>query len=151
MPTDSPGSVSSVLTVDRETAVSNSVFGLLVEKNSAAELPKSGVVGFTLADSEAYRKVGTTLTPATVSDAALTMDFGKRSFDTSLMWKQGGQSIAINASGKITWQGIMISDASRSNAEVVGALTAANSQAGYLFSRPIDASATAIGATRWIR
>ncbi|MCX7170394.1 MAG: FecR family protein [Proteobacteria bacterium] len=150
-PSGSAGSFASVLTADRETAVSNVVFGLVVEKNSAVELPTSGVVGFTLADSEAYRKVGTTLTPAAVSDAALTMDFGKRSFDTSLIWKQGGQSIAINASGNITWQGIMISDASRSNAEVVGALTAANSQAGYLFSRPIDASATAIGATRWIR
>lgn len=150
-PSGSAGSFASVLTADREAAVSNTVFGLVVGKNSALELPKAGVVGFTLADSEAYRKVGTTLTPASVSDAALTMDFGKRSFDTSLVWKQDSQSIAINASGKITWQGILISDASRSNAEVVGALTAANSQAGYLFSRPIDATSTAVGATRWIR
>ncbi|MFA7281096.1 MAG: FecR family protein [Sterolibacterium sp.] len=150
-PSGSPGSVASVLTADREVSVSNSVFGLFVEKNSTVELPSSGLVGFTLADSEAYRKVGTTLTPATVSDATLTMDFGKRSFDTKLVWNQDSQSISINASGKITWQGILISDASRSNADVVGALTAATTQAGYLFSKPIDATSVAVGATRWVR
>jgi len=151
VPSGSPGSVASLLTADREVSVSNPVFGLFVEKNSTVELPSSGIVGFTLADSEAYRKVGTTLTPAAVSDATLTMDFGKRSFDTKLVWKQDNQSISISAGGNITWQGILISDASRSNAEVVGALTAATTQAGYLFSKPIDATSVAVGATRWVR
>jgi len=146
-----PGSILSVMAPDREISVSNLVFGLFVEKNRSVELPATGVVGFTLADSEAYRKVGTTLTHASLSDATLTMDFGKRGFDTALIWKQGAQSVSINASGSINFQGILVSDASRSNAEVVGAISAANSQAGYLFAKPIDATSTAIGATRWVR
>ena len=148
---NAPGNVLAVISPSREIAVSNTVFGLFVEKSNAIELPQSGVVGFTLADSEAYRKTGSTLSAATVSNATLTMDFGRRTFDTALIWSQGGQSVAINASGNISFQGIMVSDAGRSNAEVVGALTTGASQAGYLFSKPIDASSTAVGATRWLR
>lgn len=147
---DSAGSVSAVSTPNREIAVSNPVFGLYVDKNSMSALPTSGVVGFKLADYEAYRQEGATLLPASITDPVLTMDFGKKTFDTSLVWSQGGQNVPINATGKITWQGFMISDALHSNADVVGAIVGSGSQAGYLFFKPLDSTATAVGATRWV-
>lgn len=144
------GSVASMAAPDRELAAVSPIFGMYREKTDSQLIPNSGVVGFTLADYEAYRREGKTLLPATISNATLTMDFGKRSFDTSLTWSQGGQSIGLLASGTISWQGYLASDPGRSNTDISGAITNSAAQAGYLFYKSIDATASAVGVTRWI-
>lgn len=144
------GSVQSMAAADRELAAVSPVFGMYREKTNSDLVPNSGVVGFTLADYEAYRREGKTLLPATISNATLTMDFGKRTFDTNLTWSQGGQSIALLASGSVSWQGYLASDPGRSNTDISGAITNSAAQVGYLFYKSIDATASAVGVTRWI-
>lgn len=130
---------------------SSVVFGLLV-REMVTDMPRQGVVGFSLTGSEAYVREGANLSPVTVQDATLTVDFGARRFDTSLSVNGAGVSSQLSASGKVDWQGAMISEASRSTMQVLGMLGGATARdAGYLFEKPLNAGAAIYGATSWRR
>lgn len=132
---------------------SSPMFGLLVGQDPGA-LPREGVVGFNLTGSEAYvRSAGAgAVSPVQVSSANLTIDFAARRFDTGLAVSGAGVNSNFSATGKVDWQGAMISDASRSTMSVLGALAGpAARDAGYLFSAPLAAGASLYGATSWRR
>ena len=145
-------SISAALGPDREITVGNSVFGLVREKGDVA-LPNSGIAKFQLADSEAYVLHGSkTLTSAQVSAASLTVDFGGRRFDTALTVNSNDAApIPVQASGRVTFQGQLFSDANTTGTVVNGSLSRDLSQAGYVFQRDLSNSLSVVGATRWIR
>ncbi|MBC3806256.1 FecR domain-containing protein [Undibacterium seohonense] len=137
---------------DRETSMSNVVFGLFREKGDVV-LPSAGVAQFKLAESEVYlRGADQTLTAGTVAKPSLTIDFGNRTFDTSLTVNVSGvNSTEIHSAGKISFQGLFLSEVNSPDTLVAGTLSKNSDQAGYLFQRGLAGGAMIIGATRWVQ
>jgi hypothetical protein len=137
---------------DRETVMSNVVFGLFREKGDVV-LPSTGVAQFKLAESEVYlRGADQSLTVGAVAKPSLTIDFGNRTFDTSLMVNVAGvDPTEIHSAGKISFQGLFLSEVNSPNTLVAGTLSKNSDQAGYLFQRGLAGGAMLIGATRWVQ
>jgi hypothetical protein len=96
-------------------------------------------------------------TPATISNASLSVNFAQRSFSTSLDVSANGATYTVTGNGGITPKaagptlyGKLNSDLS-SPATIRGTLAGSTAnQAGYLFSESFNNSkTTAIGATLW--
>lgn len=149
---DGEGSVASVLAPGRELTVGNEVFILVREAGDVTFMPNSGVAKFQLANSEAYfMKDPKTLSPAQVSGASLTVDFGARRFDTALTVNGDGYSpVGIQASGRVTGQGELKGDPN-TGTTVMGSMSRFTDQAGYLFQRNLGGGLSVVGATRWTR
>lgn len=150
-----PGQESSsfvaALAPGRELAVGNDVFGVVRETGTVV-MPNSGVAKFQLGDAEAYLMEGRTLTAAQVTSPSLAIDFGARRFDTSLTVNSSGhEPVAVQSSGKVTWQGELRADANTTGTKLQGALSKDASQAAYVFQRDLSNGLSAVGATRWYR
>lgn len=137
---------------DRETTMGNLVFGMYREKGDVV-LPSTGVAQFKLAQSEVYlRGADQTLTAGTVINPSLTIDFGNRTFDTTLTVNVNGVNpTQIHSAGNISFQGVFLSEVSSPDTIVAGHLSKNSDQAGYLFQRSLAGGALIIGATRWIQ
>jgi hypothetical protein len=137
---------------DRETTMGNLVFGMFREKGDVI-LPSTGVAQFKLAQSEVYlRGADQTLTAGTVANPSLTIDFGNRTFDTTLTVNVNGVNpTQIHSAGTISFQGIFLSEVNSPDTIVAGHLSKNSDQAGYLFQRGLAGGAMLIGATRWVQ
>jgi hypothetical protein len=121
-------------------------------------MPTSGNFHFNLQNAEAYlvnTSAGTAI-PAAISNAMLSIDFGARTFSTSLDLSANGATYLISghggvASGSGALNGKLISDYT-SAAAIQGALAGNTAtQAGYVFSQGVGSKYTAVGATLWSR
>lgn len=140
---------------DREITFGNALFGLL-RPTGAPQLPTSGVISMNYASGEAYIQntlpgAAQALTPAALSNGKLQLDFNNRQFSTSINAVVEGGTYALNAQGKIHFQGLLYVDPARSNMNLAGALSANANEAGYLFDTKVSPNQTLIGATRWKR
>ncbi|MBC3873056.1 FecR family protein [Undibacterium flavidum] len=144
-------SFNSVNTSDREVTISNVVFGMLREKGEAF-VPNSGVVKFSLAESESYLlNPDRSLTVANITDPKLTVDFGRKKFDTSLMVNVRGLApTEIRASGEITTQGLFMTETTSADTILAGSLSKSADQAGFIFQRTTSGGLIT-GATRWVQ
>ncbi|MEW9583200.1 FecR domain-containing protein [Paraburkholderia sp. DGU8] len=116
-------------------------------------MPTYGSVTFGLQASSAYVMNAATgaATQAQISSPSLSIDFGARTFLTSLNLTANGASYLISAQGRVEADGTLHSDYV-SPATVTGALAGKNAtQAGYLFLKALDGNNTAVGATQWSR
>lgn len=149
--TASPSVAAQVAQGYRPT-FSSPAFGLLAGQ-SLSEMPTFGVVGFGFSGAEAeFRGANGAVTPATVSGGSLTIDFGARQFDTRLSVSAPGVEDRLSAAGRVTTQGHLVSDASRSTMQVLGVLAGPQARdAGYLFERALGDGSTLFGATAWRR
>lgn len=147
------GLLTAVLTENREISSSNPMFGLVRESSINFVLPSSGVASFKLAGSESYlQNADKSLTNATISAPSLSIDFGNRLYSTSLTVNVADMSpIAIQSSGRITFQGYFVSELNSADTTVDGSLIGDGSQAGYLFQRFLSNGTSVVGATRWNR
>lgn len=145
--------VTALLAPGREVAAVNPVFGLLRQAGVPRELPPGGEVQFHLARAEAYLRDGSQLSPATVGDSSLAMNFEQRRFSTDLTVQHSslGTPLKLHADGSIQPYGLFWEDPSRSNMRVDGAIAPQADQAGYLFLRDLGAGRSAVGATHWLR
>jgi hypothetical protein len=145
-------SVVARLTPDREIAFGNDVFGL-VRQTGTVVVPGSGIARFQLADSEAYvMRDHKTLTPAQVKGASLMVDFGAKRFDTALTVNSTEMApVAVQASGRVTFQGQFFSDPNTTGTVVNGSLSPDLTQAGSVFQRDLTNSLGVVGVVRWIR
>jgi len=117
-------------------------------------------IDFTLQSSSAYyRNAGNEILPATVQSGTLGIDFGNKTFATSLsMSAQGVANQSFNQSGSLNaGTGIFLgSTPSASNAggspgaSMAGAVGFDARQAGYFFKLPAGAGSFS-GATLWGR
>ncbi len=141
----------SVLTDDREITVGNELFGLVRPAGSFA-MPQSGQVALNYAGGEAYaRATAGAYTAASLSNAALDLDFNRRTFSTSLVATTAQVSDTLRAQGRITFQGMLYGNSAQSTMNVAGALSSGAKEAGYLFDATLSNGQTLIGATRWKR
>jgi hypothetical protein len=145
----------SLLADDREITFSNTLFGLL-RPSGTPKLPTGGVIAMNYANGEAYLQntapgAAQQLTPAALSNGKLQLDFNNRQFSTSLNATAAGNTYALNAQGRIQFQGMLYGDPARSNMNLAGVLSNNANEAGYLFDANVAPRQTLIGATRWKR
>lgn len=131
----------------REVTFTNGVYGLYRD-GSYNQLAATGSYGFNLRAGEAQVLKNGQLEAATLSNGTLQLDFGTRQFSTELSVQTKSYGIvSINAFGSIGNDGLI--RGSQGNASVFGALSTDNQQAGYLFSKQLDQSASLEGVTHW--
>lgn len=132
----------------------------LIRSSTDTELPSSGKVGFTLAASEAYLAKGSQFVErANISKESLNVDFGARTFDTSMQVTAPTANISaqVSASGIVTDNGptsvggMLQATSASPDTNLVGTLGAKGTQAGILFQRGVSDGQSLLGATRWVR
>jgi hypothetical protein len=121
--------------------------------------PSNGSIGFKLADSEAF--IYTTFTPtyrleskATLTNGALNVNFGSKSFSTSLdLIDATGQATKLQAEGAVAADGRLYGNAAGSRLgymNVQGLLSNVDGgKAAYIFNSRLDDKRTVNGATAW--
>jgi hypothetical protein len=147
---------------DNEVTVGDGYYFLFREPSKLNVLPSlSTKLDFGLKSSSAYYLTAANeMQPAAVQSGTLGVDFGNKTFATSLSLttpSTGVQSFTLNGTLNPN-TGIFLSNSSVSSganaASVAGALTLDARQAGFLFRAPIGAGASSgafSGATLWGR
>lgn len=122
-------------------------------KQSEFVLPREGTVGFNLAGSEAYIRSGeNTPVAAKIENPHLNIDFGKRTFATSLDVLAPNTRVEVRSQGAVTLNGALVSDSALSNALVQGYLGGSDArEAAYIFHSTGGNGPSAFGATNWSR
>lgn len=122
-------------------------------KQSEFVLPREGTVGFNLAGSEAYIRSGeNTPVAAKIENPQLNIDFGKRTFATSLDVLAPNAKVEVRSQGAVTLNGALVSDSALSNALVQGYLGGSDArEAAYIFHSTGSGGPSAFGATNWSR
>lgn len=121
--------------------------------------PNNGSVGFTLRGSEAYvnTEYGSgiiTSAPATLSNGALNVNFGTRSFTTSMdVTVKGGEVFALRADGSVSDDGRLLGNAASGRygfLNVQGLLsTERGGSAATIFDGRLDDKRTINGGATW--
>lgn len=133
----------------------NNNFVLLQSKDSEWQVPNTGSMGFALKNSEAYilnESLGA-MSPATLENARLQVDFAKSSFSTAFDLVSKTERFALQSQGSVSADGRLSGNGQYSyptNMVVNGVLTAENGgTAAYLFQSRLDSNRLATGATYW--
>jgi hypothetical protein len=151
--------------IDLETAMSkgelislNGEYALVRTAGRDYVAPSNGSLGFSLSDSEAavvtdYGYGGRTVEQAKVTNGALNVNFGSRSFETNLNIVSKGDTMPFQAKGTVGADGRLYGDAANGAAglmNVQGVLS--NDKGGtaaYIFDGRIDTLRTVNGGTSW--
>ena len=92
-----------------------------------------------------------TATPAAISNALLSIDFGARTFATSLNLSANGTTYQLSGYGGVAGNGQLNGDYA-SPLHVQGAVAGNTAtQAGYVFWQGLNSNNSAVGATLWSR
>jgi hypothetical protein len=120
--------------------------------------PNNGSIGFQLKGGEAfiytqYTPTFRTETPATLSDGTLTVDFGSKSFATSVNLASGSESFKLSGTGSVGADGKLNGDLPNGQTGVMnlqGLLSKQNGgSAAYIFDSRLDDKRSANGVTYW--
>lgn len=127
-------------------------FGLAREPQTDMVFPSAGVYNFAFQKDESYilNTVTSQMTPATMENASLAIDFNRQRFETKFQLVNPTHRVNVASEGDITRNGLMYSD-SFHPVTVQGALANGGQQAGYLYDTRINAQERAVGATYWSR
>jgi hypothetical protein len=146
-------SLADLLQKGSEQVAAFGTFAMTRTPQTDMVMPTYGTFTFGLQASSAYVMNAATgaATQAQISNPSLSIDFGARTFLTSLNLTANGAAYPISAQGRVEADGTLRSDYV-SQATVTGALAGKNAtQAGYLFLKALDGNNTAVGATQWSR
>jgi len=106
-----------------------------------------GEVQFAMRSGEAYLQQGTQLLPATITNPALSINFDKATFNSSLTLTQAQTgSVPLQVSGNINAEGVFVGIAP--GQRVAGAISYDGKEAGFLFNRD-NALGVFKGITLW--
>lgn len=121
-------------------------------KDATFVLPHEGQVSFALTASDVLmQKTGQTAVAASVESPHLDINFGSRTFSTSLTAVTPDQRVPVAAKGDVTLTGSLVSN-SLSDSLVRGYLGGAGAgEAGYIFKNTSAPGVTVTGATAWSR
>jgi hypothetical protein len=120
--------------------------------------PNNGSIGFQLKASEAFIYTDFTPTfrietPASLSNGALTVDFGSKSFATSIDVTSGADTFKLQGGGEVTADGRLNGGTPNNQNGVMslqGLLSKQNGgSAAYIFDSRIDEKRTLNGAAYW--
>jgi len=147
-------SIEAIFGPNRQLIASVGPYGMSREP-APLSLPKSGLVSFSLRQSEAFlvNERSNAVSTLLVQNPMLQIDFSTNRFVTQLDLSSSRGVIELRSQGTVTQDGRLFSDLLGSDAIVRGALAGANAeQAGYLFQKQIPGTAdAAVGLTRWTR
>jgi hypothetical protein len=144
---------------ENEWVAQSGDYALLRTSGKDYVAPSNGNVGFKLTDGEAF--IYTTYTSAyrieskaSLTNGALNVNFGSKSFSTSLdLVSDAGQTTKLQASGAVTADGRLLSDGPEARGgymNVQGLLSnAGGGKAAYIFDSRLDDKRTVNGATGW--
>ena len=137
----------------------NGYFALYRSPGNEYVTPNSGGVGFSLRASEAYvtTEYGsgiTTVSSAQLSNGKLNIDFGKRSFDTSMDLTTKNDVVKLSGEGIVTGDGRLYGDAGgrQRYLNIQGLVTnerGPSSSAATIFDGRIDDRRTVNGGATW--
>ncbi|MGO4380676.1 FecR family protein [Pseudoduganella sp. RAF53_2] len=121
-------------------------------KGATLVMPTEGIVGFALANSEAYvQKSNGSEARANVDSGQLNINFVDRTFTTGLSVSSGKDKYDISGKGVVDYQGLMTNSAS-SATQIRGYLSGPNAEeAGYVFKNTAYPGVTVVGGTTWKR
>jgi hypothetical protein len=106
-----------------------------------------GEVQFAMHSGEAYLQQGTQLLPAAITNPALSINFDKATFNSSLTLTQAQTgSVPLQVSGNINAEGVFVGVAP--GQRVAGAISYDGKEAGFLFNRD-NALGVFKGITLW--
>lgn len=120
--------------------------------------PNSGSIGFRMRDSEAfvytdYTPTYRTTTAANLSNGVLTVDFGNKSFSTSMDMSSSAGNAQLQAGGQVGRDGRLHGDLANGRVgymNVQGMLSGQNGgSAAYIFDSRLDERRMVNGATYW--
>lgn len=120
--------------------------------------PNNGSIGFQLKGGEAFIYTDYTPTfrietPATLNNGTLTVDFGSKSFATSVDLASGAESFKLRSVGAVGADGRLYGDPANGQTGVMnlqGLLSKQNGgSAAYIFDSRLDEKRTANGVTYW--
>lgn len=135
----------------------NEYYAVFRTAGTTWQSPAQGSVGFSLQQSDASLVNVTTnvMTPATLQNGQLQVDFGKSSFSTSFDLLAGSEKFSLQAQGGVTSDGLLLGNsqyARPTNMAVTGVLSTENGgAASYIFSAPVDSTRVANGVTYWLK
>ncbi len=135
----------------RSVTVGNSQYNLYRANDGQTELARGlGSYQFALDKSAAQYSVSGSVSPATVEQARLLLDFGNARFSTDLRVANALTGpIAISGAGAIRGDGIFF-DRSIAGQAIAGAAALDGRSAGYFFEKSVGAG-TLSGITLWSR
>ncbi|EEF25134.1 conserved hypothetical protein, partial [Ricinus communis] len=121
-------------------------------KDTAYVAPREGTAAFVLSSSDAIlQRTGRDAVQAAVQDGKLSVDFGARTFNTSLTVVGDGMQVPFIASGNVTKLGELVNVNSLADYRVKGYLGGASAEeAAYLFQYK-NSAVMINGATKWSR
>lgn len=135
----------------RAVTVGNLNYVLYRASEGASRLdPNLGSYQFTLNQSFAQYSLGGQVSPATVQNGTLGINFGQGSFTTSLQVANALTGlVAINGGGSIRIDGVFV-DIKQQGLSIAGATSFDGKSAGYFFDKLVNGG-TLSGLTLWSR
>lgn len=135
----------------------NGNFALLRTEGKEFLSPNEGKVGFSLHTGEAYiytdLPAGRRVESAALSNGALNIDFGARTYATSVDMASQTDALTLRSTGMVTDNGRLFSNAAlgqRGQIDLQGLLSTENGgSAAYIFTGRLDENRTVNGATYW--
>jgi hypothetical protein len=121
-------------------------------KDTAYVAPREGTAAFTLTSSDAVlQRTGRDAVQASVQDGRLSVDFGARTFNTSLTVVGDGVQVPFATSGNVTKLGELVNVNSLADYRIKGYVAGASAEeAAYLFQYK-NSAVMINGATKWTR
>lgn len=107
----------------KRVLIANSVYGAGLDAMPSS-LPRTGQADFLVAGGEGVLKTATGALPLDVAAGQLSVNFDSRSFDMQSQFDGNGTQYLTQAAGAVDSRGYLLSDVSRSNSVVNGALGA---------------------------
>ena len=134
----------------------NAYYALLRSKDAAWQRPKQDTMGFSLQSAQAAVLDEQTriVSPATVENGKLQLDFSKSAFSTQIDLVSQSERFNLQSQGEITADGRLFGNNQffrPTNMAVHGVINSDNASAAYLFQSRLDDRRVASGATHWGR
>ncbi len=131
-------------------------YALFRTKGAALQLPETGVVSFTLQQSEAqvFNDSTKKVNFASIENAQLQFDFGKKNFNTNFDLLTQGDRFKLQAKGDLARDGRFFGDGqfrAGNNINLDGVLGPNGGTAAYLFQGRLDDKRVVTGAAFWGR
>lgn len=152
-----PANINSGKLIDEkaERVALNAYYAVFRTRGADWQLPQQGTAGFALRQSEAFIRQDVThaMTPASLENGRLQVDFGKSTFSTAFDLVSGSERFSLQSQGVMTRDGRLEGNSQLvrpTNMAVSGALGAENN-AAYVFSSRLDEKRIASGVTYWTK
>lgn len=146
----SGATVAELVAAGKTIHVANPLFGLGVTQ-MPERLPELWQAQFQLTGGEAYVMANGAYSAATLAGGTLGINMASREFTAQANVKEGLNTHSVDAIGKVDVAGYLISDPSRSNSTMYGAVNANLKTVGSVFEKSLTDGRSLTGTMIWQR